>query len=143
MNGSQDKRARLKPRSQFVSTVMMFLVLILCDSCSILSQKKQTELTQTLWFYRSAIRWGRYTDALEFQKNPQKDFNFLSVSDVKVSWYTVERKAFSDDGDRLDQTVEIRYIREPGIVEKTIFDQQTWLYEDEGWVLDGELPHFK
>ncbi len=88
-------------------------------------------MTETLWTYQSAIRWGRYADALEFQKDPQKNYDYLSVRNVKVTSYQVERKAFSEDGDRLHQTVEIRYIREPGIVEKTIFDKQDWFYDEE------------
>ena len=115
------------------------------SSCAILSQKKQTELEEALWSYQSAIRWGRYADALTLQKDPQKDFDYLSVRDVKVTSYRVRDKAFSKDGDHLDQTVEIHYIREPGIVEKTIFDKQNWFYDDEtgGWILDGDLPHFQ
>ena len=121
------------------------MFLLLTSSCAILSQRKQTELTQTLWSYQSAIRWGRYADALEFQKDPQKDFDYLSVRDVKVTSYRVAHRAFSEDGDHLDQTVEIRYIREPGIVEKTIFDKQNWFYDEEteGWTLEGSLPHFQ
>ena len=146
LNKNQDKIMLPKRKCYFGFKILIILVVfILESSCAILSQRGQTALTETLWSYQSAIRWGRYADALEFQKTPQNDFDHLSVRDVRVTSYRVEHKAFNENGDRLEQTVEIRYIREPGIVERTIFDKQNWLYDEEtdGWVLDGKLPHFQ
>lgn len=121
------------------------MVFILTSSCTIFSQMRQTKLTEALWSYQSAIRWGNYADAFKLQKDPQKDFDYLSVRDVKVTSYQVQHKVFSEDGNRLHQTVEIRYIRKPGIIEKTIFDKQNWFYggQTSGWLLDGSLPHFQ
>lgn len=107
-----------------------------------LSQQKESERTKALWIYQSAIRWSDYETARGLQNNPLENFLYEELSDIKVSSYRAVHQVLSEDGDRFEQTVEIRYYRNPSIVEKTILDKQVWVYGDRGWVLDGELPPF-
>lgn len=122
---------------------LLLLAVMFSSACVMLSQEKQADLTKTMWAYQSAIRWGRYETALRLQKTPQDDFDFSSLRDVKISSYKSIHQKVSEDGDQVEQTVEIRYYRESSIVEKTIIDKQIWVYHDSNWLLDGKLPRFE
>lgn len=104
------------------------------------------KMEDVLSSYGSAIRWGLYEKAADFQ-NPknktQPDLAYLK--NIHVTAYDpVYRKERKEDN-TVQQTVEIRYYQEQTGVEKTLTDRQTWRYDEaaDQWLLETSLPSFK
>ncbi len=119
---------------------MLVFIVIACAA-----EKRQLRLDDTLRHYGSAIRWGAYADAQQLQKDVDQELDNDFLREIKVTSYEAIRQSVSEDGNRIDQTVEIRYYHQSQGTEKSLIDQQTWEYDEIGetWKLDGKIPKFK
>jgi hypothetical protein len=123
-----------------VVIVLLPLLLVACAA-----KNRQVRLDNTLRHYENAIRWGRFPEAYALQKEPVKAPDFDYLKEIKVTAYEpIGRPVVSEEGNRIDQTVEIRYYHEDYGREEVLIDKQVWRYDDEReiWLRDGESPNF-
>jgi hypothetical protein len=96
--------------------------------------------------YASAIRWGEFEKAVQFQ-NPARRTRLDEAWLKNIHVATYDSILVKDDPNSkvVEQTVEIRYFNEQVGVEKIITDRQVWrYYEDlDKWVLETDLPAFR
>ena len=66
----------------------------------------------------------------------------MRLKTFKVTAYEIRKVKFLDDMSRADQTVAIRYYKIDELIEQTIVDQQTWVYDPQEkiWYLQSGLP---
>jgi hypothetical protein len=104
------------------------------------------KMEDTLSGYGSAIRWGLFEKAADFQEprnRTRPDLGYLK--NIHVTAYDPIYRQEQEGSNFLKQTVEIRYYQEQTGVEKTITDRQSWRYDEEKdqWLLMSKLPDFK
>ena len=123
--------------------VVILLLPLLLAACA--AKNRQVRLDDTLRYYENAIRWGRFPEAYALQKEPAKVPDFDYLKEIKVTAYEpIGRLVVSEDGNRIDQTVEIRYYHEDYGREEVLIDKQVWRYDEERgiWRREGVIPNF-
>lgn len=130
-------------RNRVFGTIWVVLSLTLA-ACA--NDMKVMKMEEALNRYGSAIRWGAFQKAWDFQagkENPMPDFNALR--NVKVTGYESLFRKVQDEGNTVLQTVEIRYINNDRLVEKSLTDEQKWHFdvEQKHWRLDSAFPQFE
>jgi len=121
---------------------VLALLLSACTSGEIHAVK----LEDTMRSYATAIRWGEFEKAMQFQdpaKRHRLDLAWLKNIHV-VSYDTVFKKE-DMGGNIFEQTVEIRYYIEQVGVEQSLTERELWRYDEEKdklW-LETELPTFR
>lgn len=103
-------------------------------------------MEEALNSYGSAIRWGLFQKAWGFQGDKLKPApDFKSLKTIKVTGYDSVFRSVQDEGNTVLQTVEIRYIDNERLVEKSLTDEQKWHFdvEKKQWLLDSSFPKFE
>ncbi len=130
--------------------IMSARILILILACLVMTgcphDIELLKMEEQLNHYSTAIRWGLWETASDFQppaKRQPLDLGYLGT--IHVTAYDTVYRQEQSGSDVVRQTVQIRYYREPSGVEKTITDRQTWRYDKEKdrWFLLSGLPEFK
>jgi len=131
-----------------VHGVSLLCVLALVGCATYTRQKQQERFEDITKAYGDALRWGKYEVANGFRdKNGREekkpDFGYLK--NIKVTSYELKAVNISQDGNAVQQDVEIEYYKIDQFIERTITDSQLWKYDkEEGrWLLHSELPDFK
>lgn len=101
------------------------------------------KMEESLTSYGAAIRFGMFERAADFQA-VRKAPDLKALKEIHVSSYDPVYRKELDDGNRVEQTVEIHYYHEDQGVEKSITDHQSWRYDKEKlqWFLESGLPKF-
>ena len=124
--------------------LLLFLMISLLAGCGI--GKRGQILDRTLNVYEHSIRWGKYHDAEALLEEHLGKPDYEHLNSIKVSGYdVVGQRGFDQEVERFEQSVKIRYYSLKDSIEKTIIDEQVWIYDDEydAWLLDSEMPAFK
>lgn len=92
--------------------------------------------------YGLAIQWSDYDAAANFLEHSPPPEDLARLKGFKVTAYEIRKVKFLDDMSRADQTVSIRYYKIDELIERTIDDQQTWVYHpgERLWYLQSGLP---
>ncbi|MBP1149471.1 MULTISPECIES: hypothetical protein [Methylocaldum] len=104
------------------------------------------KMEEALNSYGSAIRWGAFQKAWDFQTDKQKRApDFKALKNIKVTGYDSVFRKVQNEGTIVLQTVEIRYIDNERLVEKSLTDEQKWHFdvEKKQWLLDSSFPKFE
>ncbi|WP_166642608.1 hypothetical protein [Methylocaldum gracile] len=104
------------------------------------------KMEEALNSYGSAIRWGAFQKAWDFQTDKQKRApDFKALKNIKVTGYDSVFRTVQNEGTIVLQTVEIRYIDNERLVEKSLTDEQKWHFdvEKKQWLLDSSFPKFE
>ena len=121
---------------------VLALLLPACTSGEIHAVK----VDDTLRSYATAIRWGEFEKAMQFQ-NPAKRsrLDLAWLKNIHVSSYDTVYKKEDMGGNIFEQTVEIHYFNEQVGVEQSITDRQLWRYDEEKGklLLETGLPAFR
>jgi hypothetical protein len=127
----------------------LLLITPLIIACATFARIKQTEMFErTSEAYAKAIRWSdfeaanRYRKAILTQKKPP---DLDALTQIKVTSYEVKEVGISKEVTQVRQIVEIGYYKIDGIIEKSLRDQQIWVYDpvDKRWYLNSNLPDFQ
>jgi hypothetical protein len=104
------------------------------------------KIEETLSSYGETIRWGLFQKATDFQAGPPAPFRDTeALKDIRVTSYNPLYRKEQDEGQILLQTVEIRYIHERDLMERTLTDNQRWRFDkkEDRWLLETGLPPFE
>ena len=121
---------------------LLTAALFACHSADLFMMKRDDRLSQ----YASAIRWGAFEKAVEFQSPSHRTrLDLAWLNNIHVSTYDTLNLKEAESSNIIEQTVQIHYFNESVGVEKSIIDRQVWRYdEDKGqWMLETDLPAFR
>jgi len=127
----------------------LVMSIILIIGCASFEEHKQLDmLEQRTGNYETALRWGRYEIASAFIKNKVttdiKD-NLDGLDQIKISSYKLLGRNVLGNNEEAEQRVEIKFYNIDNMIEKTIIDNQTWIFDKglENWFLSSGLPDFQ
>lgn len=129
-------------RSQFFLAMCCWSIFF--TACSHDYQLMKTD--EQLNGYGAAIRWGLFKKAAYYlSEPPQTVVSWDKLEKIKVTAYKPSFRDVYPSGKIITQTVEIHYLLDASIIEKTLIDEQRWRLDEEQdrWVLETGLPHFK
>ena len=124
---------------------LLFAVLVLA-SCGEKSQKKRN-LDDTLFAYAALIRWSNYDGAMRYLKPNVAEiqptsFELEHIKQFKVSKYLESPISPGAKVGVINQSVEIQLYNIHSNQVKTIYDHQSWEFDEEiqQWFLLTGLP---
>lgn len=128
--------------------IIFFLTItLLLTACGNNKSKKTRNLNATLYKYASIIRWSNYDAALQFLKPGDKDiqpsaFELEKLKQFKVSQYLESPITPGEKENIINQSVQIQLYNIHNNRTKTIYDSQSWEYDEEQkrWFLISGLP---
>jgi len=125
----------------------MYLVLFI--GCASYGERKQLDMLEDRTeHYETALRWGRYEIARAFisSKVPgRKQDNLDALKQIKITSYKLLGRNVFQNNIEAEQKVEIRFYNIDNLIEKTITDNQTWIFDKDlgNWFLSSGLPDFQ
>lgn len=123
--------------------------LVLFIGCASYGEHKQLDLLdERTEHYETALRWGRYEIARAFirSKVPGRIAeNPDGLNQIKITSYKLLGRNVFEDNKEAEQKVEIRFYNIDNLIEKTIIDNQTWIFDKDlgTWFLSSGLPDFQ
>ena len=119
------------------------LVALLLSGCASYNNRLQAQsFAKSARAYGLVIQWSDYEAAANFLEHPPPPEDLARLKTFKVTAYEIRKVKFLDDMSQADQTVAIRYYKIDELIERTIVDQQTWVYypQEKNWYLKSGLP---
>jgi hypothetical protein len=127
-------------------SLYVLVATILLVSCGGKTTKKRN-LDETLSKYASSIRWSHFDDAVAYldPKDPElkpRSFEIQKLKQYKVSRYSESPIQPSNQENVILQNVEIELYNIHTNKSRTIYDQQSWKYDDElqQWFITSGIP---
>lgn len=124
----------------------VFVVTLVLTSCGGKSHKKRN-LDVTLYKYATLIRWSNFDGATTLLKQEENSktaskFELQRLKQFKVSRYIESPIQPGKEENVVLQNVEIQYYNIHTNKSKTIYDHQSWEYDDDlqQWFLTTGLP---
>jgi len=124
----------------------VFVIALVLTSCGGKSNKKRN-LDDTLYKYASLIRWSNFGDATNLLKKDEdvkspSQFELQRLKQFKVTRYLESPIQPGPEENTVLQNVEIQYYNIHTNKTKTIYEHQSWEYNDElgQWYLTTGLP---
>jgi hypothetical protein len=139
----------LNVRRLFLVTTLA-LLFTGCESLSPIKafkdKDKQDSLTKTLHSYELTVRWGDMVQMYTFlepdlaSKTTQQE----NLNNIRVTSYDVVKGPAGISETQVLQTVKINYIHNDRQIQKTIVDNQEWIYhvENKEWRRTNPIPKF-
>ncbi len=128
-----------------ISLICIAAVMTGCASYGV--SKRQKLFDASALAYERAIRWSDYRQAFTLAGNADATPPDLQrLQNVRVTSYDVLGVPQPNaDFSRVVQVVEIRYVQINQMSERSLADQQTWVYsdKDERWRLMTPFPGFR
>jgi hypothetical protein len=119
------------------------LAALLLSGCASYNSHLQAQsFAESARAYGLAIQWSDYESAVNFLEHPPPSEDLGRLKTFKVTAYEIRKVKFLDNMSRADQTVAIRYYKIDELIERSVVDQQTWVYHPEAknWYLQSGLP---
>ena len=129
-----------------VTLIMMFVLLAACNKLS--TQKKMTNLEESLTSYEVALRWAQHQDAYSYHVSPngtQPPVNMDRLQEISVTGIDISDKVVNEDQTEAYVKGVIRYFNKNQGTEKKLKLEQKWWYSEENkqWYIDAEFPSFE
>ena len=124
--------------------VMLLLMGSMLGACG--PNRREVRLDSTLSLYENAIRWGRYPEVFALQEVQTTAPDFSYLREIRVTAYEpLGDPVVSEQGNRVEQSVEIRFYHEQYGRERMVIDKQRWHYDEahEVWLREGSMPDFR
>ncbi len=128
--------------------IIFFLTItLLLSACGGSQSTKTRNLNATLYKYASTIRWSNFDVALQFLKPDKKDilpsaFELDKLKQFKVSQYLESPITPGPKENIIMQSVQIQLYNIHNNRTKTIYDTQSWEYDEsqKRWFLTSGIP---
>lgn len=126
---------------------LLLVLLVACAAAGCAGSARTDKLEATWRAYERAVRWSDFPTAFALAGQPQSappDLRYLR--DIRVVAYEkVGPPRAENDGAKVSQAVEIRYVNVNHMSERILADRQVWEYQDatERWTLTSPFPSFK
>lgn len=124
--------------------LLLVLLVSLVAGCA---TARLSGLDNTLRAYERAIRWGDFKTAYALANNPNAPVpDFQRLQNIRVTSYDKLAAPQADnEGTKLKQAVEVRYVNINNMSERVLQDEQTWEYveKEDRWRLTSSFPAFR
>lgn len=128
------------------SWLLALLIGLTATACGTLPKERKQE--ETLNLFRQTLRFSEYEALLGFidteylEENPITRLEVNRLKQFKVSGYKVRSVVASEDGDTLNQVIELRLYNVRTAAERRVLYREEWRWhEDQGsWRLHSGLP---
>jgi len=132
---------------RFIFILLTVVITMGLSSCSTMSERAKS-FNKTIRGYEKAIRWGKFDLAQGFRKGPQQHISETErrrLQNIRITGYEAVNTSVSEDHSTATQLIRIRYYHDEYAVERTIMDQQTWVFDEDSsrWHLDSAVPRFR
>lgn len=126
---------------KIIPLIIIFPLLAGCNS--LLGNKPATTLETTLSAYRTAIRWGYWSQVFNFYTANTIQPTIV-LDNIRVTAYEVLQPPIFINEQHAIQVVEIQYVLNDKQILHKILDKQDWHYNNdtELWQLHHPLPKF-
>ncbi len=131
---------------QFVCWSLILLIGILSVSCGTLPKDRKQE--ETLNLFRQTLRFSDFEALLGFmdteylEENPITRLEVNRLKQFQVSGYKVRSVVASEDGETVNQVIELRFYNVRTAAERQVLYHEEWRWHDDlkAWRLHSGLP---
>lgn len=133
----------LKPTTPARLFVLMLLLAVI-SACNPVAVHRKSNLADTLLYYKIQMDRSNFTDAARF-RSPDSKWDLRGLDKYQVTSYEVRSSHSSDNGNRIERQVFLRYLDRYTMRERSTLYTEIWVYHSKGrqWLLEGEPPVFR
>jgi len=123
---------------------LLILVLAMVASCNPLDVRRNSNLEDSLLYYKIQMNRSNFAEAARF-RNPKSKWDVRDLQNFQVTFYEVKSSHSSDNGNKIERKVFLRYLDRNTMRERSTLYTETWVYNSDGgqWLLEGEPPVFR
>ncbi len=120
----------------------MLLLVTALGGCA---SSRMDRLEVTTHAFDNAMRWSDFGTALSFiNPNVPMTVSPQHLNNIRITSYEkLGVPAVNEDGTKMMQRVEIRFVRVESMSERQLFDEQRWEFADSRWRLQSPFPNFR
>ena len=124
--------------------VIFVLLLAMLSGCNPLDVRRNSRLQDSLLYYKIQMNRSNFAEAARFRK-PDSPWDVRGLQKFQVTFYEVKSSHSSDDGNRIERQVLLRYLDRNTMRERSTLYTEVWKYKSEGsqWLLEGNPPEFR
>jgi len=124
--------------------VIFVLVLAILSGCNPLDVRRNSRLQDSLLYYKIQMNRSNFAEAARFRK-PDSPWDIRGLQKFQVTFYEVKSSHGSDDGNRIERQVMLRYLDRNTMRERSTHYTEVWIYNSEKghWLLEGDPPNFR
>ena len=123
---------------------ILTLVLAMITACNPLEVRRNSHLEDSLLYYKIQMERSNFADAARFRK-PESKWDVSGLGRFQITYYEVKASHGSDNGNKIERQVFLRYLDRNTMRERSTQYNETWVYNsDRGqWLLEGDPPVFR
>ena len=128
------------PVRLFVITIVLAMV----AACNPLEVRRNSHLEDSLLYYKIQMERSNFADAARF-RNPNSKWDVSGLDRFQVTFYEVKASHSSDNGNKIERQVFLRYLDRNTMRERSTLCTEVWVYNSDSrqWLLEGEPPVFR
>jgi len=132
-----------KPES-LLKIFSFVLILSLLASCDPLDIRRNSNLEDSLLYYKIQMGRSNFRGAANFRM-PDSKWDVSGLDRFQLTHYEVQTSDPSDDGNKVERRVLLRYINRNTMRELSTHYTEIWVYNSESnqWLLEGDPPVFR
>ncbi|MDX5152420.1 MAG: hypothetical protein R3188_08090 [Acidiferrobacterales bacterium] len=121
--------------------LMLALILALVAGCNPMDVRRNSHLEDSLLYYKIQMNRSNFAEAARF-RNPKFRWDVQGLQRFQVTFYEVKSSHSSDNGNRIERQVFLRYLDRNTMRERSTLYTEIWVYNSESgqWLLEGDPP---
>ena len=133
----------LKPTTPARLFVLMLLLAVL-SACNPAAVHRKSNLGDTLLYYKIQMDRSNFADAARF-RSPDSKWDTRGLRKYQVTFYEARSSHSSDNGNRIERQVFLRYLDRYTMRERSTLYTEIWVYHPDSrqWLLEGDPPVFR
>jgi len=124
--------------------IVFALILATLAACNPLEVRRNSHLEDSLLYYKIQMDRSNFAEAARFRK-PESKWDVSGLDRFQITFYEVRGSHSSDNGNKIERQVFLRYLDRNTMRERSTVYNETWVYNSESsqWLLEGEPPVFQ
>jgi hypothetical protein len=117
------------------------LLVVMVSGCNPLEVRRNSKLEDSLLYYKIQMNRSNFAEAARF-RNPDSKWDVRGLGHYQITGYEVTSSHGSDNGNRIERLVFLRYLDRNTMRERNTRYKEIWVYQPESrqWLLEGEPP---
>lgn len=123
---------------------LLMLILAMVAGCNPLEVRRNSNLEDSLLYYKIQMNRSNFAEAARF-RSPDSKWDVRGLQHYQVTFYEVKSSHSSDNGNRIERQVFLRYLDRNTMRERSTLYTETWVYNGDSrqWLLEGDPPVFR
>ncbi|MGW8247576.1 MAG: hypothetical protein ACWGOV_05640 [Acidiferrobacterales bacterium] len=120
---------------------LLAFILVLVAGCNPLDVRRNSRLEDSLLYYKIQMNRSNFAEAARF-RDPKSKWDVQGLQRFQVTFYEVKSSRSSDNGNRVERQVFLRYLDRNTMRERNTLYTEIWIYNSESgqWLLEGDPP---